>query len=136
MRAWASTLFAYIMALLIPVSAQACDVSGWLALRSNPAHPIQAEISLSHRPIRVGDPFAIDLAVCGAGDAEVDRITINAIMPVHRHGMNYKPVIAKLGKGRYRAQSFVFHMPGLWQIIVTLYHNGQPIRLMRDFQVK
>jgi len=27
-------------------------------------------------------------------------------------------------------------MPGLWQIIVTLYRDGQPIRMMRDIQVK
>ena len=137
MRTWVAIGCATMLTLLLMAPAQACPLPpGWLTMKSAAKQPVQAAISLRREGITVGQPFAVDLAVCAAGSLNIERITIDATMPLHRHGMNYKPSLAELGKGRYRAQSFVFHMPGLWRVVVTAYQQGQPIYLKRDFQVQ
>ena len=74
----------------------------------------------------MSEPFAIELVVCVTDGAKIDRVTVDAVMPLHRHGMNYKPIIQNKGNSRYRAQALLFHMPGRWQIIVTAYKGRQP----------
>ena len=47
-------------------------------------------------PIRVGAHFALDFAVCpraGATAAAPRSVRVDATMPEHRHGMNYRPVV-------------------------------------------
>ena len=137
MKAGMAVGCAVLVTLLLMVPAQACQLpAGWLTMKGSAKQTVRAAISISHDGITVGAPFAVDLAVCDAGNANIERITIDATMPRHRHGMNYKPSVADLGNDRYRAQSFVFHMPGLWRIVVTAYQSGQPIYLERDFQVQ
>ncbi|MCP5370230.1 MAG: hypothetical protein H6907_00730 [Hyphomicrobiales bacterium] len=58
---------------------------------------------------RVGRPFAMVLAVCGPG---TELAAVDAVMPAHRHGMNYRPTVAETGPGAYRAEGFLLHMPG------------------------
>jgi hypothetical protein len=41
-------------------------------------------------------------------------------MPAHRHGMNYRPSVASLAGGRFRAEGLLFHMPGHWEFIVEI----------------
>jgi len=66
-------------------------------------------------PPRVGEHFVVDLAVCPkAGSPPPGAVRVDATMPEHRHGMNYRPSVATLGAGRYRAQGLMFHMPGRW----------------------
>ncbi len=128
---------AALVTVLLIGPVQACQLpAGWLTMKSSTKQSVQAAISLSREGIAVGAPFAVDFAVCDAGTANIERITIDATMPRHRHGMNYKPSVADLGNNRYRAKSFVFHMPGLWRIVVTAYQNARPIYLERDFQVQ
>jgi hypothetical protein len=63
----------------------------------------------------VGEHFVVDVAVCPkAGGAPPSALRVDATMPDHRHGMNYRPSIAGLGSGRYRAEGLMFHMPGRW----------------------
>ena len=117
--------------------AQACVVpSDWLAMTGAAGKPVNAAIALNREKIVVGEPFSVNLAVCSAGAAPIDRVTIDAMMPRHRHGMNYKPRMTDFGGGRYRVKPFVFHMPGLWRVVVTTYRKDQSIQLQRDFQVQ
>lgn len=72
-------------------------------------------------PVTVGAPFALDIAVCapmGAlpGAAPPQLLRLDADMPAHRHGMNYRPGLTPLGGGRYRAEGLLFHMPGSWRL--------------------
>src|SRR5262245_6333964 len=70
-------------------------------------------------PIPLGAHFRIELAVCAAdGRAAVETIAVDAEMPEHRHGMNYRPSLTPLGGGRYRAEGLLFHMPGRWRLTV------------------
>ena len=72
-------------------------------------------------PVAVGRPFALDIAVCApmgaAPSAAPPRLLrLDADMPAHRHGMNYRPGVTPLGGGRYRAEGLLFHMPGSWRL--------------------
>jgi len=68
--------------------------------------------------ISVGEHFAMELAVCSkATSALPETIGIDAWMPEHRHGMNYKAGIRALGQGRFTAEGLMLHMPGRWEFI-------------------
>lgn len=68
-------------------------------------------------PVPVGQHFALDIAVCAApGMAVPTSLRVDADMPAHRHGMNYKPTMQALGDGRFAAQGLMFHMPGRWRL--------------------
>lgn len=87
-------------------------------------------------PVKVGMPFAIDLRVCAADGAQIDRVTIDATMPAHRHGMNYKPELIAKGIGNYVGRGFLFHMPGRWEIALTVYRDETPTYLTLGIDVK
>ena len=64
-------------------------------------------------PLRSGRHFALDIVVC-PGQAVLTAV--DADMPAHRHGMNYRPSLKALGNGRYRADGLLLHMPGRWRL--------------------
>ncbi len=103
-------------------SAGACPIEG-PAMRSG---EVQAAWAVAGTPIAVGRHFALEVQVCpdGATLARVD-----AVMPEHRHGMNYRPSLKLLGAGRWRAEGLMFHMPGRWELRLDVDHAGQRVRL-------
>ncbi|MEO7244529.1 MAG: hypothetical protein ABIX12_05205, partial [Rubrivivax sp.] len=74
---------------------------------------IQVAWKVHGAPIVVGQPFTLDVQLCPT-DAVLVRV--DATMPEHRHGMNYRPSLAPLGDGRWRAEGLLFHMPGRWAL--------------------
>jgi hypothetical protein len=64
-------------------------------------------------PIPVGKHFSLNLEVCGPAPV---LVKMDADMPAHKHGMNYKPAISPLGPGMYRVDGLMFHMPGQWRV--------------------
>ena len=81
-------------------------------------------------PIAVGSHFSVDFAVCPQGDAEKPRnVRIDAQMPEHRHGMNYRPVVVASGPGAYRADGLMFHMPGRWELFFDVVTSAGSERL-------
>jgi hypothetical protein len=76
----------------------------------------QATWKVEGAPIAVGKHFAIEVRVCPF-DAVLTRV--DATMPEHQHGMNYRPSIQRVGNskdGRWRAEGLMFHMPGRWEL--------------------
>ena len=73
-------------------------------------------------PIVAGRPFAIELQVCPV-DARVLRV--DATMPDHRHGMNYRPSLRPLGDGRWRAEGLLWHMAGRWELQIDVDAGGR-----------
>jgi hypothetical protein len=95
--------------------------------------PIQAQWSAAPAPIVVGKPFALDISVCPAG-AELTRV--DASMPEHRHGMNYRPSIKPVGGGRWRAEGLLWHMSGRWELRLDIKHEGRDLRLVQSVNLK
>jgi hypothetical protein len=57
--------------------------------------------------------FALQAQVCPPS-ARLERV--DATMPEHQHGMNYRPRLLDLGAGRWRAEGLMFHMAGRWEL--------------------
>lgn len=71
--------------------------------------------------IVMGKHFAVELAYCAKENAPAaGSVRVDAHMPEHRHGMNYKTVVTSTGPQRYRAEGLMFHMPGRWEYIFEL----------------
>ena len=78
--------------------------------------------------IAVGKFFAAIVAVCPKGDAPApESVRVDASMPDHRHGMNYRPRVSG-DNGRYRVEGLMFHMPGRWEFVVEIRAGGRTDR--------
>jgi hypothetical protein len=120
---------ALILGLAAP-AALACELPG------GPAEKLQsATHTILYRAVpeaRVGGHFALELAVCPAPE----RLGVDAWMPDHRHGMNYRASVEDLGGGRYRATGLLFHMPGRWEFLFELRAPGRTERLAHAVRVE
>jgi hypothetical protein len=86
----------------------------------------QLAFALEPREVAVGQPFAIEVAVCAVAGARLpERLKVDATMPEHRHGMNYAPTVTRRGPGRFRAEGLMLHMPGRWQLAFELAGSGE-----------
>ena len=85
--------------------------------------------------IAVGTHFTLEAIVCGGSTPPV-LSRVEAQMPEHRHGMNYRPTLAAKSPGHYVAEGFLFHMPGRWQLVFDLEASGRRTRLTTDVNVE
>lgn len=85
--------------------------------------------------IRTGQPFAMIITV-SSPDAQpfTGTIQVDAVMPAHSHGMNYRPTVRRLEPGVFRAEDMLFHMRGHWQFRFALTSDGRTVRLAVDHQ--
>jgi YtkA-like len=86
--------------------------------------------------IEVGMPFALILNVCTRSDQPAELVAIEAQMPEHRHGMNYRPTIIAGKDGRYRVEGLMFHMPGRWELNFDVRSGEETERLSHDILLK
>jgi hypothetical protein len=69
----------------------------------------------------VGRPFVLELAACPkTAGVSFERVRLDAHMPEHRHGMNYRVKVVALGVGRFHSEGWMFHMPGRWEFVFDL----------------
>lgn len=88
--------------------------------------------------IEVGKPFSIEVVACVDGEKRMapSRIRVDAGMPMHGHGMNYKPSERKIGPGHSSFDGMVFHMPGHWQITFDVFEGDKRQRLTQKVSVR
>ena len=118
-----------------PAVAAACVAPAGFA----PAGRIESRETVLHYRtlpprIRIGEHFAVDAVVCAK--IAPSALRVDALMPAHRHGMNYRARVAPQGDGRYRAEGLLFHMPGAWQFVFDLERPGGTERLTADVTVE
>ncbi len=106
-------------------------------------------MELPSSAIKVSQAFSVKALLCPKEDgASITRATVDASMPEHQHGMNYKPK-TQLGQGvdtqatgprLLSAQGLVFHMPGKWQFEFQVFGKDRhhqpwpaPERLRFDY---
>ena len=91
-------------------------------------------------PLRVGRHFALDIVLCAPpGQALPATLVVDAWMPAHRHGMNYRASVRALGDGRYLAEGLMLHMPGHWQLRFewpAAVAGQAPLRLSSDITLR
>jgi hypothetical protein len=81
--------------------------------------------------IELGRHFSVEAIVCDA-QGEPGGLRVDALMPEHRHGMNYRARVTPAGGGRYVAEGLMFHMPGRWQLLFDVERSGRTERLATD----
>ena len=120
--------------LLLPPTALACgaadarrvplDGGGELAVSPLPAAP------------EVGRFFALDLRFCG-DDAPLspERLRLDAVMPAHGHGMNYRARVRERAAGRYAVDGLLFHMPGEWRVRIDFVLRERAQRVELDYEL-
>jgi hypothetical protein len=72
--------------------------------------------------IAVSEHFVLLVRLCPA-TAELQAV--DATMPAHRHGMNYRPTLQALGGGRWRVEGLLLHMPGTWELRLDTRLDGR-----------
>ncbi len=88
-------------------------------------------------PVPVGAHFVVDFAVCARENAPPPQsVRVDATMPEHRHGMNYRPTLATVAPGVYRAEGLLFHMPGRWEFAFDVVAGGGTQRLTSSVVVR
>jgi hypothetical protein len=80
--------------------------------------------------IEIGRHFSVEAIVCATPPAR--GLRVDAQMPEHRHGMNYRPQVSTAPDGRYVADGFLFHMPGRWEIVFDVERGGRTERLSTE----
>lgn len=80
--------------------------------------------------------FVLEVQLCSAAAATAHLAKVDASMPEHRHGMNYRPRIVAIGDGRFRAEGMMFHMSGRWQLEFGVQSAKGSSRLFDDVRVR
>jgi len=127
-------------ALALAAAAHAADDC---AARLKALHAMQARgdgytvaFAPQPAPLATGRHFALDIAVCpDRGVVAPKSLQVDADMPAHRHGMNYRATVAARGDGLYRAEGLLLHMPGRWRFIFDLVLDGRNERLTHEVDV-
>ncbi|MGL6110134.1 MAG: FixH family protein [Rubrivivax sp.] len=123
-------------ALAAPGAAFACGENLGRPTRQIEHAQVQLVYKTVPDPVKVGRHFGIDFALCPRNQAALPaEVRVDAHMPEHQHGMNYKPSVAALGNGLYRAEGLMFHMPGRWELAFELRGAGTPLRLAQTLQI-
>lgn len=118
-------------------AAQACDVpAGWTEMQRAGDDPTRILLDLDHGAVTVGQPFDIRIVVCSPGAGVSDRLDVDAIMPLHRHGMNYRPAVRRTAPEAYTIAGMFFHMPGAWQIVVRTYRADGSQKFTLDVEAR
>ena len=127
---------AILLTALVPGVATAADGCG-AALGASGARAESAHYTIVYRTVpdrvAVGRAFAVEAEVCAKGGAAAPTgLRVDAHMPAHRHGMNYRPSVVSEGAGRYRAEGLLFHMPGAWEFVFDVETPGARERITRE----
>ena len=118
-------------------AASTCGADLPVRARRQVASP-RHQVAFALRPApAVGRHFGIDVVVCPrAGSSMPLAMRVDADMPAHRHGMNYRPTVQVLGGGRYRVEGLLFHMAGAWRLMFELSADGRIDRLTHDLTLE
>lgn len=83
--------------------------------------------------IQASRHFTMELTVCAKSGAPLpEAVRVDATMPAHGHGMNYRVDVAARGGGRFEAKGFMFHMPGRWELVFEVRGGNTWDRLTHE----
>ena len=128
---WPAVVAPGFVALMVAMSAAAqtaIPACPPRAMVSEPGRLQTGRYELSYRTepatIAVGQPFRVHGAFCRRDGDGIDSVRVDALMPEHGHGMNYKPTVTLAAGGALRAEGLVFHMPGRWHLTFAITGAG------------
>ena len=133
----AVALLALLAVTPIGAHADVCDDAGRAAAArrvESSRHVLVFRVASS---IEVGRHFSVDAVVCARdGAPPATGLRVDAVMPAHRHGMNYRPSVSPRGDGRFVADGLMFHMPGHWQLVFDVVTSAGVDRIVADVSLE
>jgi hypothetical protein len=114
--------------------AIACDAPDGFSRLATP----EAEIAYRWEPRepKVGQFFTAEVIACRAPlPGPVGKIVLDAQMPAHGHGMNYRPAARPAGPGRFHFTGLMLHMPGTWRLTFDLFQGNRRTRLTQEIDL-
>jgi len=100
----------------------------------DPGGAVVLRVRSEPEPIPLNEPFAL-VVERGPGAPPFEALRVDAVMPVHRHGMNTQTRVQPEGEGRYRVSGLIFHMAGHWEIHFDARRRGVWERRQLDVEV-
>lgn len=104
--------------------------AAWNAARPTQLKRYEVALAVVPDPPPMGELFVVQATVTAGGQPIEDgKVTLNAMMPQHGHGMQTDPVndpgvcvnaVCKHPGGVYKTSGFEFHMGGEWTITVNI----------------
>lgn len=113
-----------------------CVPGTGIQMSSTSDAPWILQIQFSPNVVPLNTPFDAVVTFCSQLEQHPTRVTVDATMPAHRHGMNYEPRTAKVNNNHYAVKNLLFHMPGVWRFEVTAYENDKPHRFTHEVNVQ
>ena len=114
--------------------ALACPLqTGAISLVSETDTAPSAYVEIDTPPL--SEPFAMTITFC---DPTLDpaALAFDAVMPAHRHGMNYTVDVNRFQENRFEVSNVVFHMVGLWEIQIEAEFAGKIYTYKAEISVK
>lgn len=114
-RRLGAALFALCAA---PVQAQVCGAG-----HGHRAETESLAIAFTTAPpaLAIGQHFELHGQICvPAGRPLPATLRVDADMPAHRHGMNYRATTTLQSDGSFSSRGLLLHMPGRWRFIFDL----------------
>jgi len=123
---------ALLAALLAAASAAtACELPGG-AVQKIQSGKVLVLYRTNPAPLKVGQHFVLEFAVCPAPES----VRVDAQMPEHRHGMNYRPTITGSGEGPYKAEGLMLHMAGRWELVFEVRSKDAVERVTQTIRLE
>jgi hypothetical protein len=113
--------------LALGLNAAACEPPIQGARLESPRYALAYRLPA----VAVSRHFTMEVGACAKSGAPPQSLKVDAQMPEHRHGMNYRPEVTRVAPGHWRVEGLMFHMPGRWQLAFEL--DGE--RLAADMMV-
>ena len=128
-----------VLAVALAAATEAAACGEGLAAVTGRASGTRYDVAFATlpAPIATGAHFALEVAVCPrAGAAPPRALAVDAVMPEHRHGMNYRPTVTAVGPGRYRVEGLLFHMPGRWDLLFDVDGGSGTERVVATLRLR
>ena len=109
---------ALIVFCAMPLQAQICG--------AGQAHRAETEslaVAFTTTPpaLAVGRHFELHGVICAPSVQTLPAtLRVDADMPAHRHGMNYRATTTLQSDGQFSSRGLLLHMPGRWRFIFDI----------------
>lgn len=133
---------AFLFTLLLSVSLSAntplLAAENTPDLRGSTVQGLMIEIYSDLSPLLINQIHSWHIRILDSNKSPVDveQLSITGGMPDHDHGLPTQPqVTLRLENGDYLLEGVRFHMPGRWQLTVTMEVNGTTDQAVIELQL-
>jgi hypothetical protein len=113
---------ARIAALAALLLAFGCDAADTAPMVATGGGGYTVSFDTDPAPLPLNEHFSMRVSVAELSDAVPTdlAVRVDATMPLHGHGMNVTPTVSAEGPGLFLVEGMLFHMPGMWRLVVTV----------------